>query len=229
MKTFSRTPMLIGLVLMLGLLNIIVFLLPVERSSAFWAAYIFATLAFLFQIVFFELSFGSARNLKNIFFGFPVAYLGTIYLVLQLIFSAIVIFSEALEVQTTIIVSAILLTGTLFLLAAAWFTRDEITATEEKVLSKRRYTDTLYSDIEILQAKASEPEMKMVLKKLSDTVRYSDPMSAPELATLEAEIEAKVLALKAINLATGQAEVKELSKVITELLAERNSKTKLLK
>ncbi len=229
MKNFSRGAMFGALALFIVLFNVIVFMLPVEHSEAFWAAYGFATLAFLLQILFFELSFGKAKSLKNIFFGYPIAYLGTLYLTIQVLFSAVVILSGALEYQTTIIVSTIILAFTLILLVAAYFAREEITSTEEKVLDKRRYIEKLHSDIEILQAKASEPEAKLVFKKLAETVRFSDPMSAPELAGLENEIEAKTSTLQGINLETGLAEIKQISAEITELLNERNSKTKFLK
>ncbi len=229
MKTFSRAPMLIGLGLMLALFNLVVFLLPVDRSNAFWAAYIFATVAFLLQIVYFELSFGDAKNLKHIFFGYPVAYLGTIYLVLQLIFSAVVMISEALEVQTTVIVSAILLAGSLMLLAAAVFSRAEITTTEDKVKAKRQYIDFLYTDLESLQARAAAPEAKAVLKKLAEAVRYSDPMSAPELVALENEIIAKAGGLKPLVEASNLEALKKASEEITALLAERNAKCKIMK
>ncbi len=229
MKTINRGAMLAGLVLMLGLFNLVVFLLPMERSSAFWAAYIFATLAFLLQALFFELSFGKAINLKSIFLGYPIAYLGSLYLVLQAIFSLIVITVETIQVQTTVIISAALLALTLSLLVLAFFSREEIVSVEEKVKAKRFYNDNLYSEVELLQKKAVAPEAQTSLKKLAETIRFSDPMSCPALTGIENAIEAKVSTLKELVTNADAEAIKAACAEITELIAERNAKCKLMK
>lgn len=70
--------------------NLAVFILPVSRTGSFWIAYIMTILAFLLQYGSFYAASKSGFTLKSAFLGLPVERLGGLYLLLQLIWTAVV-------------------------------------------------------------------------------------------------------------------------------------------
>ena len=101
--------------------------------------------------------------------------------------------------------------------------RGEIERVETKVKQKVFYIKSLQVDVELLAKNESDSEVKAELEKLAEKIRFSDPMSLPELGAIEKDIADKTNGLKTA--------VDKLT-VITEidaLLAERNAKIKILK
>ncbi|WP_310604163.1 hypothetical protein, partial [Anaerosporobacter sp.] len=77
------------LVVLLIVFSVIAFAVPFAKTSVFWLAYIFSVLAITFQIYVLKLSFSGKRETKSKFYGFPIARVGVIYLITQLLFSFI--------------------------------------------------------------------------------------------------------------------------------------------
>jgi hypothetical protein len=71
--------------------------------------------------------------------------------------------------------------------------------------------------------------MKKTLKDLAETIRYSDPMSSPQLAAIENKIEAKAAALAEIVEKTDVDGAKTACNELQLLFADRNRKCKILK
>ena len=71
--------------------------------------------------------------------------------------------------------------------------------------------------------------MKKALEELADTARYSDPVSAPEIADIEAELVACVDELQAALVENNTADALVLSKKALATLIERNRLCKLNK
>ena len=101
--------------------------------------------------------------------------------------------------------------------------REEIKHIEEKVEKKVFYIKSLQVDVEMLASTETDADTKMALTKLTEKIRFSDPMSNDVLSDLEAEITAKVKELK-----TAENKV-EIITVLDSLITERNKKAKLLK
>jgi hypothetical protein len=90
------------------------------------------------------------------------------------------------------------------------------------------FIKSLQVDVEGLAARASV-DMKKPLKDLAETIRYSDPMSSPQLAAIENKIEARAALLaEAVDNNDGDA-IKALCGELQQLFAERNRKCKILK
>ena len=67
------------------------------------------------------------------------------------------------------------------------------------------------------------------IKRLSDKIRFSDPMSHPSLAECESEISARILAFK-LKLQDGEEiDIEKEVKKIENLLENRNERCKILK
>jgi hypothetical protein len=80
-----------------------------------------------------------------------------------------------------------------------------------------------------MREKITDADLKKTLQKLSDAIRYSDPVSNPQLAELESNIEQSA-ALLAQELETENTPaVQNICDRMMQLLNERNRKCKLLK
>jgi hypothetical protein len=127
----------------------------------------------------------------------------------------------------TIIASVLLLGLCLLGLIAAETGTTELGRIDREVGKKVFYIKSLQSDIEGLAAASRDGDLKKILSALAETIRYSDPMSSPELAGLEGFITEKADELKR-RIGEGGG-IEEICGELRELLAERNRKCKVLK
>ena len=206
------------------LFHVIAFVIPIgEKNAAFWTAYAFSIVAFAIQIPLWKIAFGKKKSLNSKFLGIPIIHVGLIYLIVQLIaFSVFMIFS-ALPTWLAIIVCAIILAIFALSSITGQAGTGEISRLDEKIKVKRAFIQFLQMDIETLANSESDSETKILLTKLAEKVRFSDPMSHEMLGDLESRITAKVEEMKKTD------DKKYLIQEIETLLAERNKKCKILK
>lgn len=204
-------------------LSVILFVIPIERTTAFWIAYGFTVVAFGLQIVLWQAALGRENTMKSKFLGFPLVHIGIAYLILQVV--ALIVFAAIPELPTwSAIVTCVLLLGASSIcLIASEAGRTEIDRVEKAVQKKVFYIRSLQSDLEMIAETESNQEIKQMLIQLAEKVRFSDPMSADELEDIENRIISKVNELK--NCSDRQSVIKELDL----LLIERNKKCKFLK
>lgn len=211
------------LAIVFALINVIAFAVPTAKTSTFWIAYVFTTIAFVVQIGVWQFAFKSEDKLKSKFLGIPIISVGITYLVIQIIAFAVFLIFPFVPYWIAIIVSAIILGISGVCLIGTDIAKKEIERVEEKVGKKVFFIKALQIDIEMLAKDETDADTKEALNKLAQKIRFSDPMSVDEIADLEEKISSKIAELKT-------AEYK--SEIITELnllLTERNEKAKLLK
>jgi len=85
----------------------------------------------------------------------------------------------------------------------------------------------MQADIESLIRKF--PAYTKDLRQVADAIRYSDPVSNPQLAEIENKIETKVAVLAEVVENTDGGDIKALCNELQQLLAERNLKCKMSK
>ena len=205
------------------LFNVIAFAVPTAKTSTFWIAYVFTTIAFASQIAIWKFAFKGADTLKSKFLGIPLISVGITYLMIQLITFTIFMAFPIAPSWIAIVVCALILGISAISLIGTETGREEINRVEEKVEKKVFYIKSLQVDIEMLASDETDDDIKAALTKLVEKIRFSDPMSNDVLADIEAEITAKVKELKTAENKT------EIIKVLDSLLTERNKKAKLFK
>lgn len=210
------------LAIIFAVFNVIALLIPVERTTSFWAAFVFADIAFFIQPVIWLIAFKKAETLKAKFLGIPILHLGTVYLICQLIAFS-VICAIPVEAWLSIVIGIILLGFALIGVVAANFSKKVIANTDEKVNGKVSYIKALKAEMELISDSEIPPEIKKDLQKLTEAIRYSNPMSDDSLIDIEKTITEKVSELKL----TGDKA--PLIFEISNLIVERNKKCKLLK
>ena len=206
-----------------ALFNVIAFVIPTEKTTTFWTAYIFTVVAFLLQALVWKVAFGKNDTLKSKFLGIPVVHVGITYLIIQLIAFAIFMIFPMLPTWLTIVVCSTILAISALCAIAGKSGLNAINRVEEKIKVKRAFIQFLQVDIEMLIETETDAETKAELKKLAERVRFSDPMSHEMLGELESRISAKVEEMKSTT------DKKVLIGEVDILLTERNKKCKILK
>lgn len=205
------------------LLSVIAFVLPTDKTATFWIAYGFSVVAFGAQLAIWPKALGKEEPLKSKFLGFPVISIGIVYLVVQTLAFVLFLLIPTLPSWSAIVVCALIAGISGVCLIGADIGGSEIKRVEEKVKTKVFYLKELQTEVELLADKEADSTIKAALTQLATKIRFSDPMSSPQLANLEATITAKVQELKKSN-SKG-----EIITEITLLLEERNKKCKILK
>lgn len=205
------------------LFNVISFAVPTTKTSTFWIAYAFSTVAFASQIAIWKFAFKGADNLKSKFFGIPLIIVGIIYLFVQIVAFAVFMALPLTESWIAIVVCALILGISAICFIATETGRKEINRVEENVEKKVFYIKSLQVDIEMLASTETDADTKAALTKLAEKICFSDPMSNTALFDLEGKIADKVRELKAA------AEKPAIITELNSLIDERNKKIKLLK
>ena len=215
------------------LFNVIVFLTPKEIvginkfDGSFWIAYTFVTLAFVGQYVCTLIAFrGDATKL---FYNIPLLSISYDSLVAMLIVGTIFIVIPALPNWIAIIVCVVILSIYAIAVIKAIAVADIVSDVDNKVKAKTFFIKSLTIEAETMLNQASSEDMKVLVKKIYEEFRYSDPMSHEALAHTESGI---TTAFEEFSNAVAEHNVELAQKYANQLIVlikNRNEKCKLLK
>ena len=211
-------------ILVLVLFNITAFLLPCEHTVLFWMGYGFATFSCVLLNAIIILFLGKLDKDKK-FLGLSSIYLGWIYFIVQVGLSIYQMTNPSASYIFGIITDAALACVFSILLIILHSSSDEISRVEKIQAEKTFNIKSMQVDVELLSS--NDKSLSMCLHNLSETIRFSDPMSHSHLAELEFEIIDKIKLLKN-NLNNIETAIQICDEIKT-LLKERNQKCKLLK
>jgi hypothetical protein len=227
-KTMIRS--LLIMLILIAVYNVVVFVIPFNRGGGFWGGYIFTMLAFILTaaVGFYTLD---KQGLKSKFYGVPFMYLAWRYLAAQITSGFIQMSLNFIPVPSRygIAINVILLGFFLIGLIGVDIGKEEIERIDKKVKQKAFYIKSLQGDVEMLAGRATSDSAKKALKELVDTIRFSDPMSSPQLVTIENRIEGKVYDLADLVEQADDVSVMGLCLELQQLFAERNRKCRALK
>lgn len=214
---------LIILAIVLAVFSLIAFAVPFAHTTLFWVAYGFGVFAILFQLYIFKTSFAGNDDAKSRFYGFPIARLGVYYLITQLILSVIEFaLAGLIPVWPAVIVNVLVLAFVLIGCITAETMRDEIVQQDNKLKKNVSAMRELQSMAASIVGQCSDEEMKSIVKKIADELRFSDPVSSDATAELENEMRSQ---LSDIQQAIVEGDVNGTKTLCTKLLetsAERN-------
>lgn len=211
------------LAIVLIVFAVIAFAAPFEKTPVFWVSFVFGLLAICFQIPLWNKALGG-ETLKSKFLGFPVLHIGVAYLIIQLIVSIIMMAVPEIPLWIAIIVDVVILAVTCALVTSGGVARTAIEETEEKIQLKTSFIKGLKADVDILLSRETDSEVKEALRKLSDEIRFSDPMSNNALESIETEITDRM-----ISISEAGENKKNVISEISGLIKQRNIKCKALK
>lgn len=220
---------LLALAILLALFNLLAFVLPFARTAPFYLAYVFTTVAILLQAPVLWVSFKKGDP-KSWLYGFPIARIGGVYLAAQLVAGFLLMaFGKAVPVWLAVVIEAVLLAAAALGLLTTGAMREEIVRQDEALRADVSAMRALQAKAFSLAGQAQDARLQSALKKLSDALRYCDPVSSA--ATREKEIELTLCVddvEKALLDGDAQAAL-DLLKRADALLAERNQLCRLNK
>lgn len=219
--------------ILLAVFNVICFATPGEAAGmskfggAFWAGYIFITIAFIGQLVCAFIALNTDSKTK-LFYNIPIIRVSYTGLILTIVFGALCMAIPNLPNWVGIIVCLLVLAFTAIAVVKAKAASDVVEKIDNKVKAQTLFIKSLTVDAESLLARAATPEAKDACKKVYEAVRYSDPMSNDALAGVESQITLKFNEFSnAVN--GGTDSIDNLTDELVVLIGDRNKKCKLLK
>ena len=226
--TRNKGMSLAAVAIVLAVFNIITFVLPFNRSGSYWIGYGFTMLAILLTAGVGLYALGR-EGLKSKFYGMSIVLVAWTYLIVQAITGVLEMVIFTIPYQYTLVINIVMLGACLIGLIGVNMGKEEIERIEAKVNEKVFFIKSLQGDVEGLASRASDGSLIKALKELADTIRYSDPMSSPLLATIENKIEIKTATLAEAVEADDAVSAKGSIDELQQLFAERNRKCKSLK
>ncbi|MCR4791783.1 MAG: hypothetical protein K5871_03470 [Lachnospiraceae bacterium] len=209
--------------------NLIVFLVFKGFNNVFWISYVFMLLAYLIHIgcAFF---IGKNLSVKAAFFGIPL-FSFSIFFVCAEFFASFVfmIFRNQASPKIAVLIQALLLCIFIVIAIISIMTRDVVADVDKKIKDSVSSLKGLNVDVEMLAQRSTDPETTGALNRLSETIKYSDPMTHPAVAMQDQMIMQYMPELRMAFDSGDMAKVKDLCGKIELLFVERNKKLMAVK
>lgn len=226
MKKKNTIRAIIITVIIFELFNLIAFTIPFAHTAAFWFSYGFTYLALGVMAATIYLAFIKNPDAKSRFYGFPLARIGIIYGIAQLIASLLVMtFANWIPGWIPAAVYAIGFGMAAIGLIGAEAVVDEIQNQDAKLKKDVSLMRSLQSKVSQIATQTDDA----AIKALAEEFRYSDPVSSEAIADTEADLAATVDELQAAFVDGDKDALAQLCRKATALLAERNRLCKLNK
>lgn len=229
-KTKAKNTVGIALiyVILLGVFNLLVFTIFKTRSNVFWLSYAFMTIAFVVQIISMFLSFKTS-DIETAFFGIPLVSFSIYYLCAALAIGALFMAFQTTSFTLALVIQLLVLAAFLIIAIISLMARDTVQQIGEDIKDNVSKLKSFLIDIELMRDSCSDPELKEALRKLSETVKYSDPMTNDSVSNVEQRIMQKMSELR-INIDDGQfADAKQACGELERMYIERNKRLAISK
>lgn len=219
---------LIIYLIVFAIFNLFVFLLSKNRTPVFWLSYGFAVLAFIVQVSSMLMAF-KKTDVQSVFMGIPLASL-SFYYFFAAVFTAVVfmIFASA-PMKIALLLQILIVAAYVVVAVLAITSRDIVEELNEDLTEQVAAVRTFRVDVDVLAAQVTDPGLKKALKKLSETVRFSDPISNDAVADIEQEIMSRMNELRICIESGGIKDAEEICRQMEVLFLQRNRLLKAVK
>ena len=211
--------------------NVIAFVIPLAKNGTFWVSYLFGMLAILLQLVVMKVAFKGAESVRSKFYGFPIARIGVIYGICQILLSfTAMALSPYVPFWIPIVVFILMLAFAAAGCIAADAVRETIEQQDKKLVKDVSIMRNLQSKTNLLVSQSDcGAELKTALAELGEEIKYSDPVSNPATESIEQELFFHIEELQKAVVDGDENSAIALCKKTNGILAERNRLCKLNK
>lgn len=210
--------------------SVVVFALPFEMNGIFWLSYIFSLLAVAVQFPVMKIAFKNGSSIKSKFYGFPIARIGVVYAIAQIVLSLLfMLLASLLPLWLPLVAYVLLLcvSGAGFIGADTM--RDEVEHLDRKLEADVKFIRDLQAKANIIVSQCTDSEVKKAVTQYADNLRYSDPVSSAELTEVENELAVYTIELENAVIDNDKNSALSLCNKLEALLAERNHLCKVNK
>lgn len=225
--TGKKTGIMLGIiyVIVFAVLNMLIFFIFDEKNNVFWTSYIFICIAFVVQIVSMLLAF-QALEVEAVFFGIPLASLSLFYFFAAVFAGAVFMFFQQAPFKLAVALQVIILAVYVIVAVITLLSRDAVQDVNDNIKVNVTAIKTMQADVEVLMSLVNDAALKNSIRKLSETIRYSDPMSNDAVVDIEDQIVQEISELRILCENGENAEAVQSCRQIELLFLQRN---KLLK
>lgn len=201
----------------------VTFLIPFPKGSVFWLAFFAEIIAIGLQIPFFKVAFENSQELNSKILGFPIFRVGYIYLAIQTILSIILFILGAIlefPLWAAAVICLLVLAVAIICGISTDIARENIVNIENVQNSDTQFMQSLRTRSEYLSGRTTDIELKEKLDSLAEKIKLSDPISSPQIAEKESQLEREfvILCESISNTSTAMAQCQ----VVVQCLEERN-------
>ena len=220
----------VGLGVLLILYILIAFLIPFAKTATFWVSFVFTMIAFCVVAASIYIAFVKNPDAKSRFYGFPIARIGIIYGIAQLLAGLLLMaLGKWVPVWLAVLVYAIMLGAAVIGLISADAVAEQIHAQDAKLKKDVAAMRAIQSKLSVLPGQCEDPVTAKCLTQLAEEIRFSDPVSSEATQETEADLNALTDELQKAVLEHDTAAAQNLCKRCQAVLMERNRLCKLEK
>lgn len=198
------------------------------KTSSFWIGYVFITLVFVGNLLCTLFVFKEDAK-EKLFLNLSIIYYAYVALSVSLIAGAIAMAVPAIPYWVGIIVDVLILAFYAIAIVKAKAAVSVINDVEQKVKVQTSFIKLLTTDADSLRSRAKTDEAKALANKVYEVIRFSDPMSVPELMEIEAQIQNEFNTFSEAIKTGDDGLAKSGAQELINLIGDRNKKCKVLK
>ncbi len=217
-----------------AVLNILIFVIfkpgKIDNDVAkrnFWITYSFLVVSFILQVGSLFV-FDRKSGINAVFFGLPLFAISGIFFgveaVVALIFFILSACNVALPTTVVVVIQILILAIYIVIALMSLLAKNHITKLDETIKHNVTNIRNLQADVLMAMEACTYPRVKELLQKFADDIRYSDPMTVPEVEVLEVQLQTTVMEIKNAAYEGKNDLVESLVKKGTLQLKERNIK-----
>lgn len=208
--------------------NLLVFVLVNHKNGVFWMSYVFMCIAFIIQIASMLLALRTLET-ETVFMGIPLASLSFYYFFAAIFVGAVFMFFQNAPFKLALVLQILVLAVYVVVAILSLMSRNVVQDVNDNLKENVQAIKTLNVDVDMFIPQVNDPELKKALKKASETIKYSDPMSTEAVADIEDQIMQAVNELRICIENNKNREAVQVCKDIEVLFLQRNSLLKATK
>ena len=197
-------------------------------NAIFFIALAIMLIGYIFSIIATLIGMKKSETTKATFYGIPFVYSGITTFILITILSAVAL-KIGLSPIIQVVVAIVIIAVASIRLFGAGVAREIITDKDEEIQQRTQFIKLLSADAQALITDAKSDEAKALAKKVYEAIRFSDPMSSPELAQIEAQIQNEFNSFYSAILSDNTEQAEASSIRIIDMINIRSNRCKALK
>ena len=200
----------------------------IRYDAHFWIALAFIIIAFIGNLVCAWFTF-KTNNLQKLFYSLPLTTISRTALTAMLIAGSVLMLIPKCPARVAAIICILIFAFNAVAVVKAVWAADAVSRIDENVKAKTSFIKNNTVNAECIMARAKSDAARTECKKVYEAMRYSDPMSSPELSVAEAKITVNMDELgKAVTM-DDTLKISEIADNLVVLIGDRNKMCKALK